>query len=54
MEGCGKKFHTKSNMRAHADVVHLKKKNIPCEICGKMFYNASLLKVHKVSVKVTN
>ncbi|XP_023323707.1 gastrula zinc finger protein XlCGF26.1 [Eurytemora carolleeae] len=47
MEGCGKKFHTKSNMRVHADVVHLKKKNIPCEICGKMFYNVSLLKVHK-------
>lgn len=45
-----RKFHSRSNMRAHVDTVHFKKKNIPCEMCGKMFYNASLLKTHQESL----
>ena len=43
---CNRKFHLKANLKAHRDVVHLKCKNIPCEICGKMFYNQTHLRSH--------
>ena len=45
-EGCDKKFHQKSNLKAHNDVVHLKSKSISCDICSKMFYNLSQLRSH--------
>ena len=41
---CNRKFHLKANLKAHRDVVHLKCKTIPCEICGKMFYNQANLR----------
>ena len=43
---CKRKFHLKANLKAHIDVVHLKSKNIPCELCGKMFYNQTHLRSH--------
>lgn len=45
-QGCVRKFHLKANLKAHIDVIHLKKKNIPCEICGKLFYNKTHLRNH--------
>lgn len=45
-DGCERKFHLKANLKAHIDVIHLKKKNIPCEICGKLFYNHTHLRNH--------
>ena len=45
-EGCDKRFHQKTNLKAHNDVVHLKSKSIPCDICCKMFYNLSQLRSH--------
>ena len=44
--GCKRKFHLKANLKAHVEVVHLKTKNIPCNICGKMFYNQTHLRSH--------
>jgi len=43
---CKRKFHLKANLKAHIDVVHLKKKKIPCLVCGKFFYNQSTLRSH--------
>ena len=43
---CSRKFHLKANLKAHRDVVHLKCKNIPCELCGKLFYNQTHLRSH--------
>jgi len=46
VEGCKRKFHLKANLKAHVDVVHLKIKNIPCDVCGKLFYNQTHLRSH--------
>ena len=45
-EGCDKKFHLKTNLKAHNDVVHLKAKSVSCDICYKLFYNLSQLRSH--------
>jgi len=49
LDGCDKKFHSKSNYNAHIDVIHLKNKTESCDVCGKMFYNKTLLRKHKAS-----
>lgn len=46
IEGCTRKFHLKANLKAHVDVVHLKTKDIPCNVCGKLFYNQAHLRSH--------
>ena len=44
--GCKRKFHLKANLKAHVEVVHLKTKTVPCNICGKLFYNQTHLRSH--------
>jgi len=44
---CGKQFYSNSNMKAHIDLVHLKKKEFPCNVCGKLFASASILRGHR-------
>lgn len=47
-QDCGQAFVRKSFMVNHHRRVHLKEKEIACNICNKMFFNKALLSTHMV------
>ncbi|KAG6460266.1 hypothetical protein O3G_MSEX011872 [Manduca sexta] len=45
---CAIKFKVKRLLTEHIRRVHLKEKNVTCEICGMRFFSNTTLKLHKV------
>ncbi len=46
-DNCGKSFMTKRLLQQHFENIHLKIKNLKCEVCGRQFYYQSNLNKHK-------
>lgn len=47
---CTLQFSTFRGMKQHMGKIHDKKKNLPCDICGKLFKDKYAIKFHQVHV----
>ncbi|XP_062531823.1 zinc finger protein 26 [Bombyx mori] len=45
---CPAKFRLHEQLHKHTRRVHLKEKNVTCEVCGMRFFNNGILNMHKV------
>ena len=47
---CGRSFVTNTHLNHHVKMVHEKQRNVPCDICHKMFADGGKVRRHKKNV----